>query len=179
MKTIDIRRACFFVAILAIMANGCCVMQGNNNSNDKSKSIELLRKGVNSGRLHEAPSATWITTAADLSSVYARLGNLQVENLAIPDIDFEIYGLLLIEMGQKPTGGHGIEFDPDLSRFIENQAMVHLRWNTPKEGRVVTQVVTSPYILIKIEKTAIESIIIFDQKQNLLFEISIPDEKTK
>ena len=77
-----------------------------------------------------------------------------------PEMDFKSYGILFLEMGQKPTGGFSINFDPSLTRVVGGQLAIHVGWVVPKEGKLVTQVVTSPFILLKIMHVNIDSILV-------------------
>jgi len=69
----------------------------------------------------------------------------------MPEIDFEKYTVVAVFMGQKPTGGYGIE----ITKVEENEKniVVTVKQTSPLEGSMVTEVLTSPAHIVKIKKT--------------------------
>ena len=163
-----------FLAIVFLgMLWGCWLTQQDGNGASPVPA-ELLIKGVNGSRTSDHASATWITHRIALEQVYFALNKRQLNGgYTPPDIDFETYGVLLLEMGQKPTGGYTMDFDPSSARVMDKQAVIKIFWHTPNEGAFVTQAVTSPFMLIKIYRTGIVSIRVIDQDGQPLFEIPV------
>ena len=171
MRYNKIRHFRFLLVILLGLLSGCCLTQ-QESTGDSSHPIELLRSGVYGARTLQDSSATWITTRAALEHVYSALGKRQLkDSVALPDIDFDTYGVLFLEMGQRPTGGYSIDFTPSQSCVVDKQAVIITSWNTPEEGVFLTQAVTSPFMLLKIRRIDIVSIAVLDQNEQPLFEI--------
>jgi PrcB C-terminal len=164
----------FSLILLLALLSGCWFTQKSSTGNDTTD-VELLHSGVHGNRTPEEPSATWITNLADFEHINAALNKHKMEGgSTLPNVDLQTHGLLLLEMGQKPTGGYAIHFDPQRSRVIENKVVIHVDWNSPAEDMVVTQALTSPFVIIKIPKADIDSIHVFDQDNHRLFELSVP-----
>jgi hypothetical protein len=173
MRYKKIRHFRFLLVILLGLFSGCWLVQQESVGNGSSLA-ELLRNGVYGTRTLQKSSATWITNHTALEHVYSALNKRQLKDgEALPDIDFETYGVLFLEMGQKPTGGYAIDFTPSLSRVIDKQAVISISWNTPEKGVLLTQAVTSPFMLLKIYRADIISIAVLNQDEQPLFEIPI------
>ncbi len=163
----------FLLIILLGLLSGCLLTQ-QDSAGDGSKPAELLYSGVYGTRTMHGPSALWITNRLDLEQVYSNLNKRHLKDaVAPPDIDFDVYGVLFLEMGQKPTGGYAIDFSPSLSRVIHKQAVINIFWKVPDEGVLLTQTVTSPFMLLKVQRVGRTSIRVIDQVEHPLFEISI------
>ncbi len=163
----------FLLVVLLGLLSGCWLTQ-HESIGANSDPAELLHKGVYGSRTLYDASASWVTNPIALENTYAALNKRQLKDaVVLPNIDFEKYGVLFLEMGQRPTGGYTIDFSPSLSRVIDKQAIIKISWNMPQEGLLLTQAVTSPFILIKVDRANITSIIVVDQNEKLLFEIAI------
>lgn len=164
----------YFLISIFVILSGCWFTQQEGNGNG-TNDAELLYSGVHGTRAYQEPSALWITDRMALEQTYSNLGKNKIESgETIPEIDFNTYGILLLEMGQRPTGGYTINFDPLLSGVIDKNAVIHVILETPVEGMVVTQAVTSPFILLKIRHVGVTSINVLDQNEQILFELLIP-----
>jgi hypothetical protein len=162
------------VIILFSLISGCWFNTHNQLCNALSL-VEPIRSGTHGPASQKSATATWISDAEALQHVFTAINRYQLgndDNVA-PDINWRRYGVLFIEMGQKPTGGYSIGFTPSLSRVVDKQAFIRISWNTPEEGVLLTQAVTSPFMLLKICHTDITSIVVLNQNELPLFEIPI------
>lgn len=77
----------------------------------------------------------------------------------IPDVDFEKYTVIAVFQGQMTTGGYEIR----VNKVVEekNNILVYIEEISPDPQDIVTQALTSPYHIIKMERT--EKDIIFKQ----------------
>ena len=163
-----------FPVILLLLISSCRTTQTGSADESCTGPAELLRSGVYGPRTLQGSSAAWITDPTTLNQVYTLLDKYQTgKSEALTDIDFDTYGILFIEMGRQPTGGYSIDFVPSQSRVVEKKAFICISWNTPKVGAVLTQVVTSPFMLLKICRSGIASIVVIDQNERPLFETAI------
>jgi hypothetical protein len=164
----------YFLILLLGLLSGCWLTQKDSVGN-ASNHAELLRSGVYGTRTLQESSASWITNRMALVETISNLDKHQIESGGeLPEIDFEIYGILLLEMGQRPTGGYAINFDSSLSYVVDKKVVIHVILKPPAEGMVVTQAVTSPFMLLKIRHVDITSISVLDQNEQALFELFIP-----
>jgi len=153
---------------------GCWFTPQPESADNQSDPAELLQSGAYGISMLQEPSATWITDHADLLELYKNLNKRHSgDDGNPPEMDFNIYGVLFLEMGQKSTGGYAFSFNPSHSHVVASQTVIQVGWNVPPEGAIVTQVLTSPYILLKVKKTEINTILVLDQNGRSLFEIPI------
>jgi len=80
------------------------------------------------------------------------------ESLAAINVDYKANALVVVALGQKPTGGFGAEID---SVQVEGGTLVvNVYTSTPPEGSVVTQALTYPYVYAVIpDVTAFEVVV--------------------
>ncbi len=174
MQNIGVRLSLILILIMVGMLYGCWFNQQPQGAGGSSVRAELLLKGTYGIRTLAEPSATWIKDQASLATLYqnlnARLGGKGVET---PQIEFNNFGVLFLEMGRKPSGGYAINFDPSKTQVDNDQLTIHVNWDSPAQGMTVTQVITSPFIVLKIMHTDITLIQVLDQKNQTLFETHI------
>jgi hypothetical protein len=91
-----------------------------------------------------------------------------------PTVDFDAEHVVSIQMGQKPTGGYGIELVEPYATLNDGEALIRLRWIEPAPGSIVTQILTSPCLIISLPKNAYEKITITDENGNVRETISLP-----
>lgn len=77
-------------------------------------------------------------------------------------IHTEKHTFILITRGEKKTGGYGLELTKLEKQ--DNKIAVFVEYTDPKPDQVVIQVVTYPYLIVKLEKTD-EELIVFIQKK--------------
>lgn len=156
------------------LISGCWFNTHNQPCNARNLA-ELIRSGPHGRASQKSANATWISDPEALQHVFTAIDRHQLgsDGNVAPDIDWRHYGVLFIEMGHKPTGGYSIDVTPSLSRVVDKQALIHISWNTPAEGVLLTQAVTSSYMLLKICRADITSIVVVDQDEQPLFEIPI------
>lgn len=77
-----------------------------------------------------------------------RAFSLSINLKEIPKVDFEKSNVLILNMGQKNTGG----YDVSLEKMIpENDKLVAIiKETSPKKGDMVTMAITSPICIVKI-----------------------------
>lgn len=156
------------------LISGCWFNTHNQACNARNLA-EPIRSGAHGRAAQKSAHATWISNPEALQHVFAAIDRYHLgnnDNVAL-DIDWRCYGVLFIEMGQKPSGGYAIDFTPSLSRVVGKQALIRISWNTPEEGVLLTQAVTSPFLLLKIYRADITSIVVLNQDEQPLFNIPI------
>jgi hypothetical protein len=80
-----------------------------------------------------------------------------------PAVDFTQYGVLLVAMGQKNTGGYAVDLASG-DAMVENGVLqVSVHWQEPRRGMMVTQALTSPCLLLKVPKAQFQRIEVKDQ----------------
>ncbi len=73
-----------------------------------------------------------------------------------PEIDFNEEMILVVFQGEKSTGGYGIEINKIVEK--ENAIEVLVIETLPGYGCMVTEALTSPYHIVKLQKSTKEVI---------------------
>jgi len=111
-----------------------------------SVAIEALHAGIQCGNNETGASARWIEDATQLESLYQPL------NLAPAEIDFAQSVVVLVEMGERPTLGYRLGVAEAEAQMVEGHLEVVLEWREPPSDMMVGQMVTSPCLLLKLER---------------------------
>lgn len=90
-----------------------------------------------------------------------------------PDVDFSRFGVLAVQMGQRPTAGYGFDVDGIRARASGRKATVELAHHGPAEGRMTAQVLTSPWILIQMPLGGYATIRVVDPEGRLLCDVRL------
>ena len=79
--------------------------------------------------------------------------------------------LLVINMGQKPTGGYTLKLLSKNIQFEDNEANLKVHWQAPAKGMLVTQVLTPFCLVLEIPKIRYKTLYIIDQNDRILFSL--------
>ncbi len=152
-----------------------CGATRQSESDNPTLTIEVLYADTQGVNTSPEPSAIWINSMEELGYLYAGFETLRLSAAAtpVPEIDFNRFRVLLVEMGQKPTGGFSVNLNEHLSHISKVMAIVSLLWVEPEPETVLPQVITSPFMLLKIEKGTYTSVKVMDQHKQTLFELPI------
>ncbi|MFB6099505.1 MAG: protease complex subunit PrcB family protein, partial [Salinibacter sp.] len=91
-------------------------------------------------RDEEAYASFWKTLHADQESVPDR-----------PKVDFSERVVVAIVLGRRPTGGYTVGVDEVLASEDGEKIRVRFTETVPGENCIVTQALTSPYVLVSVE----------------------------
>ena len=152
--------------------------EGENGSIKEQKVLEIQAEQLYAGSQcgdGNAAAAIWITDQEQLKQAYQLLqkGKIGGPTYKLPAIDFKKAGGLLINMGQKRTGGYGIKLLVAPVTVKDMIATVQVHWLEPTPGGIQIQVLTSPCVLIKLPLNAYTHIKIVDQTKSLKAEVKI------
>jgi len=111
-----------------------------------------------------APGAGWVTDQAQLAEWLAGRGIVTTDAEALPEVDFTVDGILAIWMGQRRTGGFSLELAADTAVVDGRVARVPVRWIEPEEGMLTPQVITHPYLLVRLPLGDYDSIAVVDER---------------
>ena len=155
---------------------GCSAGQTQGNS-DSCPWIQVIDSGIQGVSTGREPSVTWITSPAQLQQMIADFGKQRITKFSASsaDIDFDLYRVLLIEMGLKPTGGYSVTLANPAASASDGTAIIRVIWNVPDAGAVLPQVVTSPYLLLRLAKSEYRRVLVVDQENRTLFEMNVPE----
>ena len=153
----------------------CIPMPAVDSAEGKRIPVRILYQDVLCGGNRPTPSVTLAADSDQLKRILIESkGRMLGQSPPVPTVDFDAEHVVTIQMGQKPTGGYGIELvEPDAT-LKDGEALIRLRWIEPAPGSIVTQILTSPCLIVSLPKGAYEKIAITDENGNVRETISLP-----
>ncbi len=155
------------LGVLALLASACQSWAERGPQQGGKPAAEVIYTSQHCGRSQTAPSATWIDTARELETRLRqiRTGMLGGKPIDLPVLDFQHEIALLVEMGQRPTLGYRLEIaGADELRIAQDPARLTLDWLHPPADALVAQAISSPCLLIRLERGNYTSIQILDRQ---------------
>ncbi len=125
-----------------------------------SVTASVLRAGTQCGGEVTGPSAHWISTEGVLRAAMGTGGAFGVE--ADLPVDFHKEGVLAVYMGQRPTGGYALALHAPAVAIQDHVGTVVVRFEEPQPGGMVTQVITSPCLLIRLPRAELQQVRVVD-----------------
>jgi len=119
--------------------------------------------------------ASWISSSDELSRMISRCsaGSMAAASEEPPDVDFERFGVLAVEMGRKSSAGYGFIADNITAGLEGKTAIVKLPWRKPDPGAVTAQMISSPWILIRLPAGGYSEIQVIDNDNLVLARINL------
>ena len=137
--------------------------------------VQILFMDALCGGNRPTPSLTLITDSDQLKRIFiASKTRMLGQSLPTPAVDFNVEHVVRIQMGQRPTGGYGIELAEPHATLNDGEVLIRLRWIEPAPGAIVTQILTSPCLIVSLPKGAYKRIAITDKGGNVRETISLP-----
>ncbi|MAN60145.1 MAG: hypothetical protein CMC08_09955 [Flavobacteriaceae bacterium] len=157
-----------FIGILtiAVIALLSCKGSANGNSKigetvsmeDKTIPFTVLAEGQHSN--FETKTRKIITTQAELEALVAQLNENRSPGMSVPEVDFKISTVIFASSGQLSSGGFTVAVEKIIE--TEDSLEVYIGGTSPAPGDYVTSVLTSPYVLIKVDEMSKK--IIFNER---------------
>ena len=137
--------------------------------------LRILAQDVLCGGNRPTPSMTLVSDSGQLKRIFIESkGRMLNQSPPVPVVDFDAEHVVTIQMGQKPTGGYGIELAEPDATLQGGEALIRLRWIEPAPGSIVAQILTSPCFIVSLPKGAYEKITITDENGSVRETISLP-----
>lgn len=143
------------------LVTACADMGG-----DEHVPVEVLYSGSHCGGDGSEPQLRRITDeeqfrAARDAMFRHVLGNDHAERLPAPDFHESI--AVLATMGQRSTGGYGLELRDDRATLDNDALALSVTWTEPAEDAMVTQAITSPCLMLTLPRRDYDTIRAVDQ----------------
>jgi hypothetical protein len=148
-----------FISIIAAMAiGGYLFLNGTPSTlapapespvvDDRSESFNVLIQGQDAGSLTRRTNYR-IVDDVELVELWRMIYG--TSGPALPIIDFTRYEVIGVFDGSHSTGGYGVSVTGILDQ--DGTRIVRIRREVPGETCIVTQGLTSPFQLVRVEKT--------------------------
>jgi len=154
-----------FILLFIFSVSGCAGSSGRAFAGQEIDAAVIFNSVAGEG-LGESPGASWISDEKGLLAVFDKINRQRIggNETPVPAIDYDHEGVLLIRMGRKPTGGYGIALASDKAYIEDRTAVVTVRWIEPSKEAILTTIITSPCIMIKLPRDGYTRIKAVDQK---------------
>ena len=169
-----------FFLVLMVTLNlsfGACAHSLRTESGQVT--LTKIRSGQQMAEASKTPGCKWVANENQFSGLLNRIGKgtrIPTKPITLPEIDFAAYGVLAIWMGQMPTGGYALELMTETAEIKNQTALVPVRWIKPKRGLLTTQIITHPYLMIRMGKGNYKSIAVIDHNGLVKTRVDLTDE---
>jgi hypothetical protein len=137
---------------IALVAS-CAVTAGCEDTvkpTSTSESVTPIYQGRHCGRSEPAAHVTWIQSEAVLQDAHRKMHRNSLQAPPLPDVDFDTHGLVLIELGQRPTAGYQMHLASQLMVMDKGDAVI--TFSVDKPAGPAAQVITSPCMLVSVPR---------------------------
>ena len=159
-----------FWALMVLGLIGCAGMS-SQKSTPTTIPITVLLEADQSQFQDILPSAIWVPKAGQLDFALA-----QQIKAAHPDAipwDSGVLGVLVIHMGRQSTGGYGLSLAVPTMEVRLGRGIVNVTRHRPDIGAVVSQVITSPCLVLQFPYKDLKLLRVHDQDGRLLAEAAV------
>ena len=113
-----------------------------------------IAKGARSGV--RQPSQIVIRSQSEWQKLWRQHTSTSTVPAPLPVVDFDKEIVAAVFLGEKPTGGYGVEIS---SAEVADRALtVFVRETSPKPGAMVTQAINQPFHIVRIETAGVETV---------------------
>jgi hypothetical protein len=153
----------------------CGRTPGVDSAEGQRVPLRILYQDDLCGGNRPTPSVTRVVDSDQLKRILSETKGRMLGQLpSTPAVDFDTAHVVTIQMGQKPTGGYGIELADPYAHVGAGEALIQLRWIEPVPGTIVIQVLTSPCLIVALPKGDYGRIVITDETGKVRGTISLP-----
>lgn len=144
----------FCVAMILILSSISTYASDKDKKSDEEDIVpvvyDIFQKGTYSG-IKEAMTKV-ITTQAEWEEWWKKHVSVIVPQPLVPEVDFTTSVLAVITLGEKPTSGYQIVLKT--IEFNGDDIEVTYRTTSPPDHGFTLQVLTQPYLVLRIQKPA-------------------------
>lgn len=163
------------ISVCGVLSVMCCQQIASSPLTYKIEPVAILTENLGP-MIKQGPSAVWITNLDQLRAAWPEVDLKSPQpgsNRSLAKFDFSTYGLLLISMGEMRTGGHSLVLKPEKAELVDGVARIYVDWIKPERGKLVTQVVTRPCVLVQLRQGIFNHIEVLDKNGGLRTRISL------
>ena len=163
---------------LLLLLVSACRMDGRQEPATSVIRVDLLVQGSFCQPGSTEPSMALITDDDAYRSAYRQTGKDIPDNAAIaPGVDFNRFDVVAVYMGSRSTAGYRVGLASSAANVGENNELyLPVSWAEPPEGVLLAQVMTSPCMLVSIQKGAYSAIHAIDEQGGIRITRSLGQE---
>ncbi|MBU0730684.1 MAG: protease complex subunit PrcB family protein [Proteobacteria bacterium] len=143
--------------------------------NEHKFAITVLDSGIHFNRPGQKTQALWLRDNKSYEGLRGKIPRQMLggsnKSFLLPDFANE--GILFVAMGEKPSAGYSLSLAEDTALLTDGIASVRIHWLEPQQGMITAQVVTSPWMMIRLPKLNFGKIRVTDQDDRVRAEIEL------
>jgi hypothetical protein len=141
-----------------------CAGASGGSPHGKKLPVEVIAEGKQCLPASETWTATWIASRNQLDGFVSRCRSHRLGfHTTSMNVDFDRYRVMALEMGQRLSAGYGFHTRRVAAFLQGNTAVVSVSCHEPGFGGVPAQVLTSPWILIRLPMGSYRTVRVVDQ----------------
>ncbi len=146
---------------LVVICLALAVLAGCSLNPLRQGGTRVVERSIYCGTTSQQSAAHYFSDEPDLADWIEYRGIMDFDAGAASD-----NGAIVIEMGQRPTGGYEIELMPDETGIESGTLTLGVRWTAPPAYAAISQAPTAPCIVVAPPEGEYERIVIVDQLGN-------------
>ena len=170
-----ISKALTLLAVLWTLGLTAGCLRPADDSPPKRIPLAVLFQGTQCGGVSREFRATWFSRPDQLGTLPGN--TLNPKKISAKMWDQQTEGALLLHMGTRPTGGFHLELCGPEATLHLGTATICVHAKAPDRSMVTTQVITSPCLLLKMQKQGIRQIDVQDQNGRPLADLKLPTDR--
>jgi len=115
-----------------------------------SQIVTPYYQGIQCGRGERTAQITWIRNETERQAAFKRILRTSLSAEPLPEVDFDDYALVLIELGQRPTAGYQLRLSSQ--RMVMDKGDGLILFDVDQPGAYAAQVVTSPCLIVSVPR---------------------------
>ncbi len=121
-------------------------------------SLQVRQIDAGGNSTYDAPDVMTRFDSSELafSETWRIVAGNQIPMPAAPFVDFLNSRVVTVFLGQRPTGGYGLQYRT--ARLEDRTLILELQASEPPSDRLTTQVITSPYVMLEINNTDFDAV---------------------
>ena len=146
-----------------------CLHNGSTVKAESTIEAEMIYHGTNCFMDQREAHLRWISSRTEFKKVWEKLHSNRFGDSihALPEVDFESYGILVINMGFRNTGGYAVELADKTVQVKDRVAKVSVHWISPSPENLVLQVITTPCLFLTLPRRDLKWIQVVDDNGEL------------
>ena len=165
------------ILFLLFVLLAACACTRSNHSKPTKMSVAMLDSGLMIANAATAAGGQWIDDKEQLAAFTDRyLTKTTIPNKTVLDlnaVDFSTQGVLVIWMGERPTGGYAMELVSTEAPIGNATAQVQIKWMAPDKNAITPQIMTNPYLMLVLNKGTFDSIAVVDQTETIRITVGL------
>jgi hypothetical protein len=163
----------FYVSLSVLLLFIFSCMASQNSLPETELSFDLIATGQQCPPAPKIWRATWIRSQEEFRQLMLRCRSNRMTSSGkeTPFVNFKKFGVLALEMGQRNSAGYGFD-TAKIEAYLKGQtAIIRLVYLRPAADTLTAQVMTSPWIMIRLPTGLFRNIRILDQRSRVLAQI--------